>query len=291
MTRTTTRTTMRTTPSGRAGGVWTTAALPALLALAPVGSARAQAELPARGAALAARVAAVGDGTVRLTYALREGVCGDGGSVRVRERERDRDRSRDVEWDRSCEPGPGRLVLEVEGGAVRALRFHVGGRWRAADARTVELGEVPPDHAAGLLLRLARGDAPRTADRAAREALFPATLAAGVNPWPALLTLARDAGRPREVRRQAVFWLGVGAGDAATAGLGELVDDPDREVRVQAVFALSRRPDGEGIAPLIRIARTHRDPEVRRQALFWLGRSDDPRALALFEELLVGSGR
>ncbi len=34
-------------------------------------------------------------------------------------------------------------------------------------------------------------------------------------------------------------------------------------------------------------ARSHPDPEVRRKALFWLGQSGDPRALALFEELLT----
>jgi hypothetical protein len=33
--------------------------------------------------------------------------------------------------------------------------------------------------------------------------------------------------------------------------------------------------------------RTHRDPDIRRRAIFWLGQSNDPRALALFEELLT----
>jgi HEAT repeat protein len=63
--------------------------------------------------------------------------------------------------------------------------------------------------------------------------------------------------------------------------------DVDREVKEQAVFALSQQPHAEGVPALIRIARTHRDREVRRKALFWLGQSDDPRALALFEELLT----
>ena len=107
--------------------------------------------------------------------------------------------------------------------------------------------------------------------------------------WPALLKLARDERVARRARRQAVFWLGQAAGDAATRGLTDLVDDSgvDREVKEQAVFALSQRPRDEGVPALIRIARTHRDPEVRRKALFWLGESDDPRALALFEELLT----
>jgi hypothetical protein len=35
------------------------------------------------------------------------------------------------------------------------------------------------------------------------------------------------------------------------------------------------------------VARTNADPEIRRKAIFWLGQSDDPRVLALFEELLT----
>jgi len=58
-------------------------------------------------------------------------------------------------------------------------------------------------------------------------------------------------------------------------------------VREQAVFALSQRPREEGVPALLRIARTHHDPMLRRRAIFWLGQSNDPRALALFEELLT----
>jgi len=61
----------------------------------------------------------------------------------------------------------------------------------------------------------------------------------------------------------------------------------DREIREQAVFALSQRPKDEGVPALIRVARTNKDPEIRKRALFWLGQSGDPRALALFEELLT----
>jgi HEAT repeat protein len=85
-----------------------------------------------------------------------------------------------------------------------------------------------------------------------------------------------------------VFWLGQAAGDAATKGLDSLAEDAggDIEMRKQAVFALSQRPADEGVPVLIRIARTNRHPELRKTALFWLGQSEDPRALTLFEELL-----
>jgi hypothetical protein len=270
----------------------------AALVAAPMAAA-AQADLATRGGALAARVGEMRDGIVRMTFPLRAGVCGIGESVRVGREERwvgttyvgtfsgNTWRGRDVEWEKECETGPGRVVLDVSGGSVQQVRFYVGGRWRAADARVVDLGDVPADQAAGLLLRVAQGEGLRAEPSAQRAAIFPATLGAEVVAWPALLRIAKDTQRPREARRQALYWLGVGAGEAATAGLSELVDDPDREVRVQAVYALSRRPADEGVPALIRIARTHRDPAMRRQAMHWLGRSEDPRAVALFEELLV----
>jgi hypothetical protein len=40
------------------------------------------------------------------------------------------------------------------------------------------------------------------------------------------------------------------------------------------------------VPALIRVARTNKDPELRKTALFWLGQSEDPRALDLFEEIL-----
>lgn len=81
----------------------------------------------------------------------------------------------------------------------------------------------------------------------------------------------------------------AGGGSAATRGLDSIATDRtgDREVREAAVFALSQRPTDEGIPALSRIARQNADPELRRKAIFWLGQSDDPRALQLFEELLT----
>ena len=117
---------------------------------------------------------------------------------------------------------------------------------------------------------------------------LPATLADSVTTWPALLRIARNDGRPQQTRRSAVFWLSQQAGDRITRELSDFVSDgdQDRELRKHAVFALSQRPRDESIPELMRIARNHRDPEIRRQAMFWLGQSNDPRAVALFEEIL-----
>jgi hypothetical protein len=45
-------------------------------------------------------------------------------------------------------------------------------------------------------------------------------------------------------------------------------------------------PKDEGVPKLIEVAKTNRNPEVRKQAMFWLGQSNDPRALDFFEQVL-----
>ena len=53
------------------------------------------------------------------------------------------------------------------------------------------------------------------------------------------------------------------------------------------MFALSQLPKDEGVPRLIDVARNNRNPEVRKQAFFWLGQSKDPRAVQFFEEILL----
>jgi hypothetical protein len=235
------------------------------------------------------RVRRVDDGSVRLTFAAREGLCGRGNSIEYGPHSRmtwDSNRySRDVEWDVDCDYGPVRLVLDVRDGEVSAIKTYVGGRWRKPNDRTVDLGTVGARQAADYLLSLAGS----LSGKSAQEAIFPATLADSATVWPQLLRLARNDSRPRSVRQQSVFWLGQMAGDKVADDLGDLVkdDDVDREVREQAVFALSQRPKEEGIPALIKIVRSNRDPEIRKKALFWLGQSGDPRALDVIEEILT----
>ena len=253
---------------------------------------------PAAAQGLGARVAGAPDGTVRLSFAARPGVCGDGRGLIALECEGGRCRrgghtilfdgrfdSDEVEYD--CEPGPVRLSLTMRSGRVQSLRTYVGGRWVTPprDAALTDLGTASAQDAVDFLLGLAT----REDTRAGEEAILPVTLADSVTVWPMLLKLARDDRAPQRCRRQAVFWLGQAASDAATRGLTDLVDDADmdRDVKEQAVFALSQQPHEAGVPALIRIARTHREPGVRRKALFWLGQSGDPRALALFEEILT----
>jgi hypothetical protein len=230
------------------------------------------------GQTLTQRIAAAGDGTIRLSFAARRGVCGSGEHSITMTNDDERG-----EWESDCRSGPVRVSLRVRGGRVAEAHTYVGGRWRAPTGGTTDLGTVSAPGAAAELLQLAE-----RAGYDAEDLVTAAILADSAVVWPALLRLARREDVALETRKQAVFWLGQAAGQAATRGLDSLSGDEhgELEVRKQAVFALSQRPADEGVPALIRIARTSPSGELRKTALFWLGQSEDPRALALFEEIL-----
>jgi hypothetical protein len=224
---------------------------------------------------LANRLASLPDGSVHLSFPARPGVCGNGlNNISTRQES--------AEWEADCEGQPVRVALQLRHHVVVAVRTYVGGRWRGGNSAR-DFGMLRPQDAAAYFLQLA--SEPRAVEG---DPVLPATLADSVTIWPTLLRLARNPRLPEDRRRTATFWLGQAAGVAATGALDSLVayDDSSRELRKQAVFALSQRPAAEGVPALIRIARTNRDPELRKTALFWLGQSEDPRAIDLFEEIL-----
>jgi HEAT repeat protein len=221
------------------------------------------------------RVSAVETGTVHLSFAARPCVCGERTT-----RPGNGDGSED--WEDDCETQPIRVALQLREHRVVGIRTYVGGRWRSG-ARATDLGTVRSQEAAPYFMNLAAG-----AGELSGDPILPATLADSVTIWPSLLRLARTSTLPEERRRTAVFWLGQAAGSAAGGALDSIAGDSlgNREIRKQAIFALSQRSNNEGVPILIRIARTSPDRELRRTALFWLGQSQDPRALDLFEEIL-----
>jgi HEAT repeats len=246
---------------------------------------------PVQGTPLARRILER-DGVTRIEYTAREDVCGDGrGMIRFRDRESVYIDD-GVSWsgrggwrNRICVDGPVRIALTVRDGRIARSRVYVGGEWPDSPADVRELGRVATREAADALLDLAR----RGTGRGADDLIFPALIADSVTVWRQLLDLARDSHANRQSRKSAVFWLSQEAGEAVVRELGDFVadDEQDREVREQAVFALSQLPREEGVPTLIRVARSNPDPSIRKKALFWLGQSEDPRALELFEEILT----
>jgi hypothetical protein len=241
---------------------------------------------------LAARVAAAPAGEVWMHFASRPGVCGGENNISTSGHGRDGNMIidgdyRDGHHDWSCEEGPVYVALEKQSGRIEGVRVRVAHAWNAEGrGRVTDLGAVGTHEAADYLLGLAEHSADGDVGE---KAILPATLADSVTTWPTLLRMARGESIPSETRRSAVFWLSQQAGERITHELAAFVNDnaEDRELRKHAVFALSQRPHEEAIPELLRIARTHHDPEIRKTAMFWLGQSQDPRALALFEEILA----
>jgi hypothetical protein len=147
------------------------------------------------------------------------------------------------------------------------------------------IDNVRPAESVALLESLAAtaGDAK---DRVTNSAIMAISLHAEPSALETLFRIARSGNEAR-ARSEALFWLAQRAGDKVAATIRERIDqDPDTEVKKRAVFALSQLPKDEGVPLLIQVARTNKIPEVRRQAMFWLGQSRDPRAVDFFAEVL-----
>ena len=101
-----------------------------------------------------------------------------------------------------------------------------------------------------------------------------------------LSTKALDANESMETRKQALFWSGQGA--MPTPELVGLYDRlTERELREHFTFVLTQRKDDRATDKLIDIVKTDRDTNVRKQALFWLGQSKDPKAKAFLRDLIL----
>jgi TolA-binding protein len=99
----------------------------------------------------------------------------------------------------------------------------------------------------------------------------------------------RDAGSAC-LRRKAVFLVSQKRSDETSRILLDAVrNDPDKEVREQAVFWLSQVPGEETVAALDSILQDPKsDPEIQEKAIFALSQHRSPRAAAI---LCAYSGR
>ncbi len=236
---------------------------------------------------LASRIDAVKTGRVRLTFAAREGVCGNGMSW-FRTRNGSYTGSINGNWsgsrdvDATCDRGPVRLVVVREAGETVELRTYVGGRWKA-DTGVTDLGNVSATDAGAWLLQVAEAGPVKPA----RSAITAATITDSLEASATLLRIAKDGKRPSEVRASALNWLGEVVGDTLSQTLDSIAYEPgDREVRRQAIYALSRRPTEEAVPALLKMAESLPDRELRKTAVFWLVQSKDPRAVAWVEKRL-----
>ncbi len=106
----------------------------------------------------------------------------------------------------------------------------------------------------------------------------------GSEQW--LIDIAMDQSESTEIRKQALFWAAQNK-SVAFERLAQMYDrTSDTEIKEQLIFGFSQRNSREAVDKLMSIARSDRDKEMRKKAIFWLGQSRDPRVLDFLAELI-----
>lgn len=244
------------------------------IALPPIGAAAQP--------ALAARIAEVPNGVVRMQYDARPGVCGDGGDLVGFRHSLTSDSFESYgTWRNArCVTGPLRVSLVVADRRPVSVRTRVGGAWPAEPETVTDLGVVSSRDAAAYFLSVVPA-----LDGSGRRGriLLPAVLAADGIVVPGLLALARDSARSDDTRRQAVQWAGQ-LGDASVVpALIELARTGGAVVRQAAVFSLGQTGDPRAFAALHALIEDPRENErIRAHAIFSLAHGDptNPAELA-----------
>lgn len=250
---------------------------------------------------LARRIDAVRDGTIRMAYATRPEVCGDGRFIGI-----DTPRGfrmytfhgngplssgysvellEDVQPE--CQTGPLRLVVEKAGGRITDLRAAVGVEWRRATGVT-DLGTVSAADAAGWLL----DNAATFSDELQAVAFVAAIGADSTRVADRLLAIARNQSLSAPARSQALRWLtDVTAREGKPAAADETIrgiirDENDvAAVRDRAIRDLDVLPANDAFLrdAFGRISPTTlRDRVIRRLAL-----SDTPENVAWIRALVL----
>jgi hypothetical protein len=237
---------------------------------------------------ITARAALLGDGTLGFTYEVRDGVTGNGRGVRIRLGAGSSASYFQGYYDDDdlLVEGPAHVTVRVREGRVADLDVVVAGNDRGVRDADVDLGEVPSPAAARWFAGLVASADADVADKA----LLGAVIARDADVTRPLLAVVRDRERPDDVRSSTLHWLCVLAGERMLEDVNGVIDDDTEhaEVREHAVFALAQLGERTALPRLMDIARHHRDPRVRRAALFGMTRFEDSReVVALLEEILT----
>lgn len=135
----------------------------------------------------------------------------------------------------------------------------------------------------GLVAKLGRGE---SADHWRNKIMFSLSQmrCCGNAEW--LLGLATDASLSPELRGHALWTAGqAGVAGAELVGMYDRVTDD--EVKEKLIWVLSESRDRAATDKLIDIARSDRNIEMRKKALFWLGQKNDPRVRQILTEILT----
>ena len=106
----------------------------------------------------------------------------------------------------------------------------------------------------------------------------------GNDQW--LMNIALNPKEDIELRKKALFWAGQNG--IAIPQLSQLYDRMnDTEMKEQIIFVLSQRQrEPAAIDKMFEIAKTEKDADLRKKAIFWLGQSRDPRVQQFLLDLI-----
>jgi hypothetical protein len=239
---------------------------------------------------LARRVNDVREGTVRLTYASRPGLCGDG-----------RETIRSGGWFIAlpntygtghsemdvCYTGPVRVSIGRLNGESVSYRVHVGGHWSAGDD-TSDLGTVSAPDAARYFLDAATHANGNNAVYAMAAAVF----ADSIDLVPDLARIARDDGMRRELRERSVFWIGSYDEDSSKPTLRQIAADDrlDEEIRGAAIIGLGRDDISDEDLAWLRALYAKLSTKLHDNVFLAVSRSDSPRASRWLSGIVASDG-
>lgn len=210
-----------------------------------------------QGTDLGRRVTSASDGLVKMTYAARNGICGDGRSFIADAASSGR--GYDVwftdgmsmsgsmtDFASRCARGPVRLLLVVRDHRVVDVQPFVGPSSPATERPGTELGTVAVADVSRYMLDLAA----HGRDDTARNAILAASLADSVRVAQPLATMARNKSLAPSVRESALKWVGRVAereGDRDAMRVARTIAEDqgdDFEVRERAIRVLGEETDG-----------------------------------------------
>jgi HEAT repeat protein len=103
-----------------------------------------------------------------------------------------------------------------------------------------------------------------------------------------LIDMAKDKTLDPESRKNAIYW----AGQQRTVDLDQINTiyeqaRGDNEVQTQVIYVYSQRKESAAVDKLMAIAKNDSNIEMRKQALYWLGKKNDPRIQQFIRDLIM----
>jgi len=246
---------------------------------------------PVQGSDLGRRVTGAPDGLVKMTYAARDGICGDGRSFIADASSTAR--GYDVwfadgmsmsgsmsDLGARCTHGPVRLLLVVRDHRVVDVQPFVGPSSPATERAGTELGTVAVADVSRYLLDLAANGR----DETARNAILAASIADSVRIASRLADMARNKSLNSSVRESALKWVGRVAareGDRNAMGAARTIaeDRQDQlDVRERAIRVIGEY-DGD-VAYLKSLYPRLDEPTLRERVVRVVGENGTNADLA-----------